>query len=443
MRISFAALIACVGGQWSGGVAPGELVGVSTDTRTLQPGELFVPLIGERYDGHDYLGLALERGAGCVLSARPTDLPHLRVSDTLGAYQQLARWWREHFQGPVIGVTGSAGKTTTKELIAQVLGPFILKTPANENNDIGVARTLLSLEPTHRAVVVEMAMRGPGEILRLAQTARPTVGVITNVGLAHVGRLGSPQAIARAKCELLIGLEPDGIAVLNGEDELLLQTAAEVWSGKTLTYGFTENTYLAGELHHRGLTFTLPLPGRHQALNFLAALTVAEALGYKLADLSSLPALVLPGGRLRILTLPQGITLVDETYNAAPEAVLACLDWLAEYQGGRRLAVLGMMGELGDFALPLHRTMGERVRDLRLDGLFLYGNGPEITALAQAAYPVPSQVHAELATLAYAITKDLQPDDRVLFKASRAVALERIFPLLAKLPLQELGAERV
>lgn len=403
------------------------ITGVSTDTRSIQPGDLFIPLVGERFDGHDYLAQALAQGAALVLSERAVDLPHLRVADTLAVYQRLARWWRLHFTLPVIGVTGSAGKTTTKELIALVLGPGVLKTPANENNDIGVARTLLALEPDHRAVVLEMAMRGPGEIGRLVQAAAPTIGVITNIGTAHIGRLGSQRAIAEAKCELLQGLD---LAVLNREDALLQEVAAQCWAGPTLTYGLDGDSYLVGErLHHRGLTFKLPLPGRHQALNFLAALTVAEYLGYDLTTLTDLPPLELPGGRLKVRKT-HGIELIDETYNAAPEAVLACLDWLGSYQEGARFAVLGMMGELGDFALPLHQAVGERVRVLGLDGLLLYGTGPELACLAQAAHPVPTQVYEDLSALAQAIAQIARPGDRVLFKAARAVALERVFPLL-------------
>ncbi len=431
VTLTFAELLTCTGGTWLGETAPPEyVIGINTDTRTLTAGNLFVPLVGENFDGHDYLAQALAKGAACLLSERETSLPHLRVMDTLVAYQAIARCWREHFVLPVIAITGSAGKTTTKELIAQALPGCTLKTQANENNDVGVARTLLNLEAHHTQAVIEMAMRGPGEIGRLAQTAQPTIAVITNIGTAHIGRLGSQQAIAQAKCELLTQLSPEGVAVLNGEDTLLLNTAAQVWSGRVQTFGFDAETLFHGDtLRFRGLTFRLPLPGRHHGLNFLAALTVAEILGYDLKMLTNLPALELPGGRTRIQILPGNIHLIDETYNAAPEAMLAALTWLAS-QPGRRWAVLGAMAELGEFALPLHQKVGERVQQLNLDGLFVLGDTPELQTLSQAAYPVPTWTCLTLEDLAQTLTAYLQPHDRVLCKASRSVNLERLFPLL-------------
>ena len=218
---------------------------IQTDSRSLKFGEVFVALRGEQFDGHEFVSLAIKQGAIAAIVDRqfPIDveqeLPLLQVENTLQAYQKIASWWREQFEIPVIAVTGSVGKTTTKELIGAVLETQgkVHKTQANFNNEIGVPKTLLELGSEHDYAVIEMAMRGLGEIALLCQLARPTVGVITNVGTAHIGRLGSEEAIAQAKCELLAQMSPTGVAVLNHDNSRLITTAATVWQGQTLTYG--------------------------------------------------------------------------------------------------------------------------------------------------------------------------------------------------------------
>jgi UDP-N-acetylmuramoyl-tripeptide--D-alanyl-D-alanine ligase len=214
---------------------------ITTDTRHLQPGNLFVALRGENFDGHDFARMAIAKGAIAVISdsysATQLDgVPQLQVEDTLVAYQQIARWWREQFQIPVIAITGSVGKTTTKELIAAVLSTRgkVLKTQGNYNNEIGVPKTLLEMSPEHDYAVIELGMRGSGQIALLTQLVRPTVSVITNVGTAHIGLLGSEQAIADAKCELLTEMPSTGVAILNHDDQRLMATAA-IWQGQTLT----------------------------------------------------------------------------------------------------------------------------------------------------------------------------------------------------------------
>ncbi|MCY7331969.1 MAG: Mur ligase domain-containing protein, partial [Pseudanabaena sp. CAN_BIN31] len=303
-----------------------EIRGVISDSRKLKAGELFVALTGENFDGHGFVATAIAQGAVAAIvsrawanSAAALGLPLLIVDDTLTAYQDLARWWRSQFVRPVVAITGSVGKTTTKEIIASMLACYVApdkqvhKSQANHNNDIGVAQTLLAIAPAQDDfVVVEMGMRGLGEIERLAKTAMPTVSVITNVGTAHIGRLGSREAIAQAKCELLAETPINGIAILNASNPLLLETAGKVWQGKTITYGLgvgDVNGELVGDkLHVEGLTWDLPLTGIHNALNFLAGLAVLKALNLDWTHtIQGIGKLDLPFGRAQLYELPQDV----------------------------------------------------------------------------------------------------------------------------------------
>ena len=445
------ALIACWGEPRgaTGTIDPAVPLGpISTDSRRLAAGQLFVPLVGERFDGHSFLEQAAAAGAQAALVQRdradavPTGLLHWLVDDTTQAYQQLALLHRRQLEVPVVAVTGSAGKTTTRELIRGALsslGP-IEASSGNENNDIGVPLTLLRSNAEHRAVVVEMGMRGLGEIERLSAAAEPDVAVITNIGTAHIGRLGSREAIATAKCEITSRLRPDGLLVIAAGDPLLEAAVARVWSGRVCRAALSDDpgadqADLVGsfdpsgeQLQVEGQRLQLPLAGRHNARNLLLALAVARELGVPLAAQHQLQVEV-PGGRNRRLE-HGGLTLLDETYNASPEAVLAALDLLAA-QPGRRFAVLGTMLELGEQSVALHRQVAERAVALGLDGLVLVSQGAEADAMAAAAAPLsrlavvaqPEQAAEPLATW-------LQRGDVLLLKASRGVALERLIPLL-------------
>jgi UDP-N-acetylmuramoyl-tripeptide--D-alanyl-D-alanine ligase len=412
------------------------ITGVTTDTRNLQPGNLFVALQGENFDGHQFVPQAIQQGAIAAVVDRShafPNLPILTVDNTLQAYQALGRWWRQQFTIPVIAVTGSVGKTTTKECIAAVLGTQgkVLKSKANHNNEIGVPQTLLRLTADHDYAVIEMGMRGRGEIALLSQIARPDIAVITNVGTAHIGRLGSEQAIAEAKCELLAEMSPEGIAILNNDNERLMQTAAHIWSGETLTYGLKggdvqgrllDATTLQVDDRH----FTLPLPGEHNALNYLAALTVAKVLNIDWEALQTGVQVDLPSGRARCCTLANDIMILDETYNAGVESMQAALRLLAQTPGNRRLAVLGTMKELGDHSAALHHQVGETVRELALDALLILADEAEAAALAAGANPLPSHRFHSHEQLAAYLQQNLQPGDRILFKASRAVELDKV-----------------
>ena len=423
-----------------------EIRGVISDSRKLKSGELFVALTGENFDGHGFVAQAIAQGAVAAIvshewasSVAAKGLPLLAVDDTVSAYQDLARWWRSQFVHPVVSVTGSVGKTTTKEIIASMLASYVApdkqvhKSLANHNNDIGVAQTLLAIAPElHDFVVVEMGMRGLGEIARLAKTALPTVSVITNVGTAHIGRLGSREAIAQAKCELLVETPADGTVILNANDPLLLETARKVWHGKTITYGLgvgDVNGELTGQqLQVEGLTWELPLPGRHNALNFLAGLAVLKALNLDWNQTTQgLAKLDLPFGRAQLYQLAQDVTILDETYNASPEGMIAALRQLADMPAKRHWAVLGTMKELGEMSTQLHNQVGTAISNFGIEGAIILADGEAEAILAGAngslKYAIACQSYQEITET---LLQKIESGDRILFKASRSVGMDRV-----------------
>ena len=425
---------------------------ISTDSRALQPGDLFIPLRGERFDGHDFLEAAVSVGVAGALVARdwagyvPEQLATVVVDDTLSAYQQIALAWRRQLHCPVVAVTGSAGKTTTRELIKACLAPLgaIESSVGNENNDIGVPRTMLRSNSSHAGLVLEMGMRGLGEIHRLSVCAEPDVAVITNIGTAHIGRLGSRAAIAQAKCEITDRLKPSGLLVIPAGDPLLEAEVSRVWSGRVQRVALSDDPLEPGtpspdwvaqlqgqslELASQGLTLSNPLEGRHNARNFLLALAAAQELGVTAEQLRDL-SVSLPGGRARRLSV-NGVSLLDETYNASPEAMLASLELLKQQPGGCRYAVVGTMLELGDQSLNLHRQVGEKAAALGLDGLVVVAADPEASAVMEGAAGLSKLVCvATPEEAAEPLKQWLSPGDHLLLKASRGIALERLIPLL-------------
>ncbi len=453
------------------------LMGVSTDSRRLQSGELFIPLVGERFDGHGFLEQVLAPPDGQPAAAAAAlaqadrlgrhaaaDLvqrsgrPLWLVDDTLIAYQELARFWRQRLALPVVAVTGSAGKTTTRELIRAALAPLgpVVASSGNENNDVGAPLTLLKASRETAAVVVEMGMRGPGEIERLSRCAEPDVAVITNIGTAHIGRLGSREAIAAAKCEITAALSAEGVLVIPAADPLLEAALAPGWTGRVVRVALADEAQglsggpvvnWVGKLTVDGGTLLvsqpetegrdpakehavpMPLAGRHNARNLLLALAVASELGVRPQD-SPAMAVEVPGGRNRRVVIG-GVSVLDETYNASPEAVLAALQLLADSPGGHRFAVLGTMLELGDQSLALHEQVAKRALELGLDGLVVVDGGAEGEVMVQAAQGLPRLVRVSHPKEAAApLLNWLKWGDLLLLKGSRGVALETLLPLL-------------
>ncbi len=412
---------------------------INTDSRYIEQDDVFVALKGDNFDGHQFLDDAISKGAIALIvnhefPVKSTKrIPQIVVKDTLMAYQEIANWWRNQLKIPIIGITGSVGKTTTKELIAGVLGVYgnVHKTEANYNNEIGVPKTLLGLTKSHDYGVIEMAMRARGEIALLSQITRPTIAIITNVGTAHIGRLGSREAIAEAKCELLAEMPKDSLAILNHDDQRLMKTAATVWQGKTITYGL-EGGDITGELLENnilrveGMDFPLPLPGRHNALNYLAALAVTKQLNLDWNRLKDGVTVNLPQGRSQKYSLKNDVILLDETYNAGLESMKAALQLLKDTPGKRHLAVLGTMKELGEASAQLHREVGETAEKLGIDRLFILVDDTEAQAIAEGVKTIETECFPTHEQLIQRLREVIQPGDRILFKASNSVGLNRV-----------------
>jgi UDP-N-acetylmuramoyl-tripeptide--D-alanyl-D-alanine ligase len=428
-----------------------RFTGVSTDTRSLQPDDLFVALRGERFDGHDYLQAARAAGAAGALveheipgvqrrATRYGDWTVIEVTDTLYAYGKLAQTYRRRFDIPLIAITGSAGKTTTKELTAAILaqGRRVLKSEKNENNDIGLPKTLLNLASEYEAAVVEMGMRARGEIDYLAAIAQPTIGVITNIGLTHLERLGSPEAIALAKAELLDAMPAGAIAVLPANDAFfpLLREHAR---GGLMTFGEHDADVVADDLalgDDLCATFTLRGPwgsfpvtmggmGMHLVPDALAAATAAILAGALPAEVQAgLAAYRAEAGRMHLVETPAGVRLIDDSYNANPDALRGALRTLAAARAPKRVAILGDMLELGPTGPEIHREIGAYAMTLGIDALLAVGDlGREIVAGADDPRAAWYPDNASLAAAARAL---LAPGDVALVKASHGLHLDEV-----------------
>lgn len=433
----------------------GRLVGadrpfgaVTTDTRKLGPGALFVAIPGDRFDGNDFIAEAQAKGAAGALVSRlaSSPLPQVEVRDSRRALGAMARAWRASFSLPVVAVTGSSGKTTVKELVAAILGVSrsVCVTQGNLNNEIGVPLTLMRLEAEHDALVVELGANHVGDIDYLAGLAQPTVGIITNAAAAHLEGFGSLRGVCVGKGELLDHLPRAGTAVINADDQFRDDWVARSRCEFTVTFGFAPNAdcRVVGEPQFMGTgsefrmrlpdgeeaDVWLPLLGRQNVANALAAAAAAQAVGASTEDIVAGLARAAPvGGRLRAVPGRLGSTVIDDSYNANPGSVRAALDHLAAL-GGTRILVLGNMAELGPAGPALHREIGEYARG-RCDRLVAIG---ELAGEAAAAFGAEGRLVADIEAARALIEPQLGAGVTVLVKGSRVMGLDRLVTALEK-----------
>ncbi len=440
-------ILRTTGGRLIG--ADRAIAGVSTDTRAIAPGQLFVALRGERFDAHDFLVQAAAAGAAALLvsdeAGIPAGVPALVVDDTRLALGKLAAAWRARFAIPVIAVTGSNGKTTTKEMIAAILkaqfGDAVLATRGNLNNDIGLPLTLLGLDETHRAAVIEMGMNHPGEIAYLAPLGAPTVAVVTNAQRAHLEGMGDMDEVAHEKGGIFSGLAADGVAVINADDRY-----AAVWrqmAGHHLvrSFGIEHAADVRAAVHQHGLEtllalsapegnaeFRLPVPGRHNARNAVAAAAACLAAGLPLAAVvAGLERFSGVKGRLQVRVGRNGAVVLDDTYNANPDSVRAGIEVLAATIG-RKILVLGDMGEIGEASGQYHDEIGGYAKSQGIDLLFGMG---EACQQAVRNFGEGGRHFTDIEKLIVAVDKELGPEITVLIKGSRFMKMERVADAIA------------
>lgn len=443
-------VIEAVRGELVQGSSNIEISGVSIDSRSIKPGDLFFAFPGERVDGHDFLEQVFDQGAAAAVISHQVNFQNraalIMVADPLTALQDLAYYYRRLYSIPVVAVTGSTGKTTTKDLIAGVLEQRfnVLKTSGNYNNEIGLPLTLLQLKHSHQVVVLEMAMRGPGQIAALCELSRPQAGVITNIGKTHLELLGSQEAIALAKGELLQALPSDGWAMLNAEDPWQVKLSEKV-SGEVIFYGYSDHcTISASQVvlnNLAGVEFKLstpagqtpcflPLPGAHNVTNALAAAAVGYRFGLTPQEIAAgLQSASLTEMRLEIKQGKDGVKIIDDSYNASPSSTIAALKLLAESGGERTIAVLGDMYELGEETVDGHRQVGKEAVALQIDCLCTVGQLAREIAKGAINDGMDSDliyVYQEKTEAVSFLRSYLQKGDVVLIKGSRGMKMEEI-----------------
>ena len=455
-EVTLEEIVAPLGGELVMG--PGDLIigGLSTDSREIKTGDLFIALKGEKYDGHAFIKQAVDKGAaGIVIDSdhRP-EIPEdqtagiIVVADTLRALGNLAGWWRHHHTIKIAVITGSAGKTTTKEMCAEILriGGLTLKNKGNFNNLIGLPLTLLMLEKEHQNAVLEMGMNRPGEIARLTEIADPDIGLITNVGRAHLEGLGDIRGVAKAKAEMVERISSDSQVFLNGDDDLLTEVSRP-FQKKVFTFGLGPRNHIRAQnirsLGREGSTFELqyeggsiPLrltvPGLPNVRNALAAATIALHMGAPSEDIESgLKGFEGINGRFRMTTLSGGAILVDDTYNSNPYSLRAAVNALKDLntEDGRIIVGLGEMMELGQETVPAHIEAGEMVAEMGAYYFMAIGAhaGEMIRGAIEKGFPSERTLLVKThRAMSRALQDMMQEGDLILLKGSRRAGLEKV-----------------
>ena len=461
-KFSGADIAAATGGSFFRGKIERCCHGVSTDTRAMEAGNLFVALRGPRFDGHGFIALALEKGAGGLLveegavkmlPAETGDIPVIMVDDSLQALGDLAHAWRMRFKAQIAAVTGSTGKTTTKEMLASILGMKgnILKTEGNFNNLVGLPLTLFQLHEGHEMAVLEFGSNKPGEIGRLTDIAAPNLGLITNVGPAHLAGFGTLAAVAKEKTALWRHMDPRGITVVN-EDDQALRYLANSWMGRRVTFGLSPNVTVAArdvgrqspagqqfnlEIAGQNRKVNLGLPGEHNVRNALAAAASGWALGAGLDEIAEGLTRVKPvSGRTSIMVLGNGAFLMDDSYNANPSSVREALKTLKSLKGsGESITVMGEMLELADSAEALHEEVGEWIASTGIGYAYLMGSHADDMARGARKKGLPAErckIFADAEELTGLIRRHLGEGDWILVKGSRGMNMDEIVQSLAK-----------
>ena len=416
---------------------------VCTDTRKIEQGCLFVAIKGENFDGHEFAAKAIELGAKAVVCEKDCGLAEnqILVESTRQALLDLAGYYRSLFNIPVIGITGSVGKTTTKEMVHAVMSVKYntLKNEGNLNNEIGVPLTLFRLDETHEAAVIEMGMSGFGEISRMVAAVRPDVAVISNIGVSHIEMLGSREGILKAKLEILEGMQSDAPVILNGDDDMLI--TANAGTHPVTYYGienkngaFTAENIKIGEAD---LAFDavypdgkarveLPFPGKHNVYNALAASAAGSFFGIEAADAFEALKKYVPAGMRQRIVKKCGITFIEDCYNASPDSQAAALAVLGGMNAKRKIAVIGDMLELGSYSATAHASVGKKAVENKIDVLFTYGERSLETAKAAMGGVETVKSFNDKSDLSNELCAMLSEGDAILFKASRGMKLEDV-----------------